>query len=110
MKIMNKIAQVIATSALLAVLVIVPASVHAQGSGVIEVGGGATTPPAPSPTTTLPSTGGSEPAPTTPATPNTGIAPQDNKLVQNTLVFIGGGALGTAVAFGVITARKKNLF
>lgn len=107
MKVFKSIAKVIATSAILAALVVVPGAVHAQESGVIEVGDGSTTTSAsPTPTTDVPSTGATEAAP---ATPNTGIAPSENKLAQNALVFIGGGAIGVALGYGIITIRKKNL-
>lgn len=108
---MKKIIHYIASASLLAALAVVPVGVHAQDTGgVIEVGGGASSPapaPAPAPTTPLPSAGGSEPAP---ETPKSGIAPSDNKLVQNSLIFVVGGTLGAGIGLGIVTARKKNLF
>lgn len=105
---MKKLIHFTATSALLAVLIVAPVSVSAQDGGVIEVGGGttSTTETTPTPTTTLPTTGGSE---TTPAAPKSGIAPTKNKLAQNALVFLGGGALGAGLGLGIIAVRKKNL-
>ena len=107
---MKKLINFVTAATLLAVLVVVPAGVSAQDGGVIEVGGGQSS-AAPAPTKTLPSTGGSEaPAPApAPATPNTGIAPSENKVLQNTRVFAGGGALGIVLGFGLISIRKKNL-
>ena len=110
MKKITLINRSIISAALLLVILVVPSTVRAQQSGVIEVGGGQS--PA-APTTPLPSTGGSDAAAPAqapaPATPNTGIAPSENKPMQNALVFIGGGALGAGIGFGIITVRKKNL-
>lgn len=55
------------------------------------------------PTTTLPSTGGSEVA-----APDTGIAPTNN-VVRNTAVFIGGSLLGAGIGLGFVAMKKKKL-
>lgn len=75
-------------------MTLIPVAVHAQVEPV-TVGDG----------TTIPTTGGTET--TTPATPDTGIAPQDNKLTTNALIFIGGSALGAAAGYGAIVLRRK---
>ena len=51
----------------------------------------------------VPSTG----APAEAGAPDTGIAPSENRVVQNALVFTGGSLLGVAVGLGVITLKKR---
>ena len=40
--------------------------------------------------------------------PETGIAPQQNKVLASSLVFIGGAAIGGALGFGIVKLRRKN--
>ncbi len=96
---MKKIARIFSSIITVAALTLVPAVVHAQSTIDIDDPTLGTTD-----TTTLPSTGGTE----TPATPDTGIAPSENKVVANTLVFIGGSALGAALGYGFLTYRKRQ--
>lgn len=49
-------------------------------------------------TTTLPVTGA----------PDTGIAPSNNAVVQNTAVFIGGSLLGAGIGLGILKLRKNS--
>ena len=96
---MKKIARILASIVTITSLTLVPMAVQAQ-EDVIEVGDGTTTT---SETTSLPSTGASVQA------PDTGIAPSENKVVQNLAVFVGGGMLGAGLGLGIITLKKKRL-
>lgn len=71
-------------------LTLAPAAVHAQDSGVLEVDSGTTT---------------STPAPA--GVPSTGIAPE-NKVLENSSVFIAGSVLGAGAGLAVVTLRKKR--
>ncbi len=93
---MKKIARILSLIVTVTALTLVPVAVHAQST--IDINDPTTTDP-----TTLPTTGAE-----TPATPDTGIAPTENKLVANSLVFIGGGALGAALGYGFLTYRKRQ--
>lgn len=92
---MKKFARIISSVLTITALTLVPAVAHAQVDP-LEVED-------PSATTEIPTTGAE-----TPATPDTGIAPSENKVVANTLVFIGGSALGAAVGYGFLSYRKKH--
>lgn len=95
---MKKIIQIASIVLGLTVLSFSPAIVvHAQSSGVIEVG---------EEDAPIPSTG----APTsTPAAPDTGIAPVENRFLQNAAVFIGGSLLGAGIGLSILNMRKKRL-
>jgi len=95
---MKKIARIITSATTIATIALLPGAVRAQGVVPIEVGSSATTPP----TTTTDTV-------TTAGIPNTGIAPAHNKVFTNSLVFIGGSALGAGLGFGYLTMRKKRL-
>lgn len=90
---MKKIARIFASLLTVATLTLLPTVVHAQTIESIEVDGSA-----------LPTTGAE-----TPATPDTGFAPSDNKVLKNSLVFITGSALGAGLGYGYLAARKKRL-
>lgn len=92
---MKKFARILSAIVTALSLVLTPAVVHAQVDPV-EIGD--------STDTTIPTTGGTD----TPATPDTGIAPQDNKVLANLSVFVVGSAIGAAVGFGILTVRKKR--
>lgn len=97
---MKKIARIISSFVTVASLTLIPVTaVHAQVDPV-EVGDSTTTTTT---DTTIPTTGG-----TTPATPDTGIAPAENRVVANSLVFVGGSALGAALGLGYLAYRKKQ--
>ncbi|MFO0971198.1 MAG: hypothetical protein U0520_02490 [Candidatus Saccharimonadales bacterium] len=97
---MKKIASILSSIITVAALTFVPAVVHAQST--IDIGD--STSGTTDPTTPLPSTGGTD----TPATPDTGIAPSENKVVANSLVFVGGAALGAALGYGFLSYRKRQ--
>lgn len=40
-------------------------------------------------------------------TPDTGIAPSENRFVASSLVFIGGAAIGGALGFGLVQYKRK---
>ncbi len=40
--------------------------------------------------------------------PETGFAPQQNKVLASSLVFVGGAAIGGALGFGIVQLRRKN--
>lgn len=96
---MKKIARIITSFIAALSLVLTPVIAHAQVQP-LEVGGTSTT----DTSGTIPTTGGE-----TPATPDTGIAPAENKVAANAIVFIGGSAIGAAIGYGFLTLRKKNL-
>lgn len=41
--------------------------------------------------------------------PDTGIAPSENRVLMNSVVFAGGALLGAGVGFGVLQLRKKTV-
>lgn len=89
---MKKLLAKISLITALTLFTFTPVAVLAQ-EGVIDVGGGDTT--------TLPETGA--------GVPDTGIAPTENKAVQNIAVFAGGSLLGVGIGLGVIKLRKNSL-
>jgi len=91
---MKKFARILISATTVVSMVVSPIAVHAQDASPIVIDD------------TLPTTGATTPAP---ATPDTGIAPPSNKLVQNGAVFVGGGLLGTLLGLGVINYRKSKL-
>jgi|GEM_PF-5822757 len=93
---MKKFVRTLISVATVLSLALVPVAVHAQDP--IEIGSGDTTAPVTTPAT----------AATTPATPDTGVAPQSNKVMINSAIFLGGSALGAAVALGYLSLRKKH--
>ena len=95
---MKKIARILTSIITVATLTLVPVAVHAQTPDPIEVGELTTTDPS-----TLPTTGAE-----TPATPDTGFAPQENIVVKSSMIFVGGSALGAGLGYAYLSARKKR--
>jgi hypothetical protein len=91
---MKKIARFITSFVTIVSFALIPVTVHAQDSGVIDVNTDST-----SSTTSTASTAG---------VPNTGVAPHQSKLGQNALIFIGGSLLGSVAGLAIVTARKKR--
>ena len=89
---MKKIASSIISIFTVFNVLLLPVAVHAQDSTPIVIDD----------TTALPTTGA------TPETPASGIAPPNNKLVQNIVVFSGGGMLGALLGLGIVSYRKKQ--
>ncbi len=96
---MKKITHIIASISIVSSLLFAPAIVLAEDIPSIDVNAAdATTDPTADASTTDTTTG----------VPETGIAPQQSKLAQNTVVFLVGSSIGAALGVGVIAARKKK--
>ena len=96
---MKKIAQLLTVTAIVLSALIVPVATFAQDVPTVEI-----TDTDPLPTTTTDTT-----TPTTAGVPETGIAPQPSKLLQNTLIFIVGSSIGAAIGFGIVSYKKNRL-
>ena len=97
---MKRFARILASTLIAFSILTAPTLVSAQDAGpiVIDTQEG----------DDIPSTGAS-PEPThAPATPETGLAPTENKLLQNGIVFIIGGTLGAGIGLGVIALKKRQ--
>jgi hypothetical protein len=97
---MKKIARIFTPVLIVAALLLVPLSTHAQ---VIDL----PNEEEPTPTTTteeIPSTGA---APTPTVAPDTGFSPSENKVLANLSIFVIGGAMGGALGYGVVFLKKK---
>lgn len=100
---MKKIRILIASMAVLGLLVVPVASTQAQSTGiddVVVVDDGVDQETALTPEETKEGA--------TPAAPDTGIAPTDNRAFMSIAVFVGGAALGTALGFGAVALSKKR--
>ena len=95
---MKKITQIFASISIVSSLLFVPASVLALDIPSVDV----TTTDVTDPTATT------DPTTTSAGVPETGIAPQQSKLAQNTVVFLVGSSIGAALGVGIISARKKK--
>lgn len=86
-KILTKLSLIIAAT----FFVLTPSVVLAQEEDIIDI--------ETEETTSIPATGA----------PDTGIAPTENKAVQNAAVFIGGSLLGAGIGLGVLKFKKNSL-
>lgn len=86
-KILTKLSLIIAAT----FFVLSPSVVLAQEEDIIDI--------ETEETTSIPATGA----------PDTGIAPPENKAVQNAAVFIGGSLLGAGIGLGVLKLKKNSL-
>lgn len=84
---MKKTFQILAIVFGLTAFGLAPVVVQAQANDIIEVEDG-----------TIPSAGA----------PDTGIAPKENKVLQNAAVFVGGSLLGAGIGLTFLTMRKKR--
>lgn len=100
---MKKIAEIITVTAIVLSALIVPAATFAQVPEE-EVPTVEITDTDPLPTTTTDTT-----TPTTAGVPETGIAPQPSKLLQNTLIFIVGSSIGAGIGYGIVSYKKNRL-
>lgn len=96
---MNKFTNIIVTLSIVLAGVVAPVSVFAQVP-TVEVEDEL-------PTTTTEVTPQAESTPTA-GVPETGIAPQSSKLLQNTLIFILGSSLGAGIGYGIVSYKKKR--
>ncbi|MCA9301536.1 hypothetical protein H6801_01510 [Candidatus Nomurabacteria bacterium] len=56
----------------------------------------------------IPSTGAAPESTPAPATPETGFAPTENKLLQNGIIFTIGGTLGAGIGLGIVALKKRQ--
>lgn len=97
---MKKITALITSLSIISSLVLLPGIVLAEDTGIpsIDVStADATSDPSTTSTTD-----------TTAGVPETGIAPQQSKLAQNSVVFLVGSSVGAALGVGIVAARKKK--
>lgn len=92
---MKKITRIIASASIVSSLLFTPAIALAQDIPSIDVD---TT------DTTVTDTTATDTA----GVPETGVAPQQSKLAQNSVVFLVGSSIGAALGAGLVVARKKK--
>lgn len=94
---MKKINQIITSIIVTLGVILVPAVAMAQDVPTVEVDTSSTT-------TTSETTSTTETA----GAPATGIAPQPSNLLRNSVVFIVGGAIGTAIGVGIVSIKRSK--